>query len=164
MRADKECFRFNFGTFNVRGLSCEIKKHLITNAQSYGGTKVCSDHKLVKTTFELSKYNIWKPTTRKRNNSSAASRNRELLGRDSETTKKYTTHLSELLSENDPSQSAKYQWDYVKQSIETAVNTNTDLDTLRLIAEDRPKWNALVAEIRKTAEAARSDDPASGRL
>ncbi|GFN83657.1 hypothetical protein PoB_001016300 [Plakobranchus ocellatus] len=37
-------------------------------------------------------------------------------------------------------------------------------DTLRLIAEDRPKWNALVAEIRKTAEAARSDDPASGRL
>ncbi|GFO13389.1 hypothetical protein PoB_003989400 [Plakobranchus ocellatus] len=42
--------------------------------------------------------------------------------------------------------------------------TQTDLDTLRLIAEDRPKWNALVAEIRKTAEAARSDDPASGRL
>ncbi|GFN93124.1 octopamine receptor beta-2r [Plakobranchus ocellatus] len=40
----------------------------------------------------------------------------------------------------------------------------TDLDTLRLIAADRPKWNALVAEIRKTAEAARSDDPASGRL
>ncbi|GFN92262.1 hypothetical protein PoB_001876800 [Plakobranchus ocellatus] len=40
----------------------------------------------------------------------------------------------------------------------------TDLDTLRLIAEDRPKWNALVAEIRKTAEAARSDDPASGQL
>ncbi|GFO04523.1 hypothetical protein PoB_003102800 [Plakobranchus ocellatus] len=30
--------------------------------------------------------------------------------------------------------------------------------------EDRPKWNALIAEIRKTAEAARSDDPASGRL
>ncbi|GFO40159.1 hypothetical protein PoB_006666400 [Plakobranchus ocellatus] len=26
------------------------------------------------------------------------------------------------------------------------------------------EWNALVAEIRKTAEAARSDDPASGRL
>ncbi|GFO44724.1 RNA-directed DNA polymerase from mobile element jockey-like [Plakobranchus ocellatus] len=45
------------------------QKHLITNAQSYGGTKVCSDHKLVKTTFEVSKYNIWKPTTRKRNNS-----------------------------------------------------------------------------------------------
>ncbi|GFN75339.1 very-long-chain enoyl-coa reductase [Plakobranchus ocellatus] len=67
---------------------------------------------------------MWKPTTRKRNNSCVASRNRELLGRDSETTKKYTTHLSELLSENDPSQSAKYQWDYVKQSIETAVNTN----------------------------------------
>ncbi|GFO24114.1 hypothetical protein PoB_005061900 [Plakobranchus ocellatus] len=93
------------------------QKHLITNAQSYGETKVCSDYKLVKTTFELSKYNIWKPTTRKRNN-------RELLGRDSETTKKYTTQLSELLSENDPSQSAKYQLDYVKQSIESAVNTN----------------------------------------
>ncbi|GFO34297.1 hypothetical protein PoB_006080200 [Plakobranchus ocellatus] len=44
------------------------------------------------------------------------------------------------------------------------LTTQTDLDTLRLIAEDRPKWNALVAEIRKTAEAARSDDPASGRL
>ncbi|GFN75769.1 endonuclease exonuclease phosphatase domain containing protein [Plakobranchus ocellatus] len=27
MRADKECFRFNFGTFNVRGLSCEIKQN-----------------------------------------------------------------------------------------------------------------------------------------
>ncbi|GFO11693.1 hypothetical protein PoB_003819800 [Plakobranchus ocellatus] len=37
------------------------------------------------------------------------------------------------------------------------LTTQTDLDTLRLIAEDRPKWNALVAEIRKTAEAARSD-------
>ncbi|GFO40470.1 hypothetical protein PoB_006697500 [Plakobranchus ocellatus] len=44
------------------------------------------------------------------------------------------------------------------------LTTQTDLDTLRLIAEDRPKWNALVAEIRKTAEAARSDDPARGRL
>ncbi|GFO27961.1 hypothetical protein PoB_005446600 [Plakobranchus ocellatus] len=44
------------------------------------------------------------------------------------------------------------------------LTTQTDLDTLRLIAEDRPKWNALVAEIRKIAEAARSDDPASGRL
>ncbi|GFO34913.1 hypothetical protein PoB_006141800 [Plakobranchus ocellatus] len=44
------------------------------------------------------------------------------------------------------------------------LTTQTDLDTLRLIAEDRPKWNALVAEIRKTAEAARSDNPASGRL
>ncbi|GFN98606.1 endonuclease-reverse transcriptase [Plakobranchus ocellatus] len=44
------------------------------------------------------------------------------------------------------------------------LTTQTDLDTLCLIAEDRPKWNALVAEIRKTAEAARSDDPASGRL
>ncbi|GFO01732.1 hypothetical protein PoB_002823700 [Plakobranchus ocellatus] len=44
------------------------------------------------------------------------------------------------------------------------LTTQTDLDTLRLIAEDRPKWNALVAEIRKTAETARSDDPASGRL
>ncbi|GFO50324.1 hypothetical protein PoB_007682900 [Plakobranchus ocellatus] len=44
------------------------------------------------------------------------------------------------------------------------LTTQTDLDTLRLIAEDRPKWNALVAEISKTAEAARSDDPASGRL
>ncbi|GFN78926.1 hypothetical protein PoB_000543200 [Plakobranchus ocellatus] len=44
------------------------------------------------------------------------------------------------------------------------LTTQTDLDTIRLIAEDRPKWNALVAEIRKTAEAARSDDPASGRL
>ncbi|GFN83051.1 hypothetical protein PoB_000955700 [Plakobranchus ocellatus] len=44
------------------------------------------------------------------------------------------------------------------------LTTQTDLDTLRLIAEGRPKWNALVAEIRKTAEAARSDDPASGQL
>ncbi|GFO44725.1 endonuclease-reverse transcriptase [Plakobranchus ocellatus] len=44
------------------------------------------------------------------------------------------------------------------------LTIQTDLDTLRLIAEDRPKWNALVVEIRKTAEAARSDDPASGRL
>ncbi|GFO27526.1 hypothetical protein PoB_005403100 [Plakobranchus ocellatus] len=44
------------------------------------------------------------------------------------------------------------------------LTTQTDLDTLCLIAEDRPKWNALVAEIRKTAEAARSDDLASGRL
>ncbi|GFN98425.1 hypothetical protein PoB_002493100 [Plakobranchus ocellatus] len=44
------------------------------------------------------------------------------------------------------------------------LTTQTDLDILRLIAEDRPKWNALVAEIRKTAEAARLDDPASGRL
>ncbi|GFO24071.1 hypothetical protein PoB_005057600 [Plakobranchus ocellatus] len=46
----------------------------------------------------------------------------------------------------------------------TESSSQTDLDTLRLIAEDRPKWNALVAEIRKTAKAARSDDPASGRL
>ncbi|GFN77102.1 cysteine-rich protein 2-binding protein [Plakobranchus ocellatus] len=44
------------------------------------------------------------------------------------------------------------------------LTTQTDLYTLRLIAEDRLKWNALVAEIRKAAEAARSDDPASGRL
>ncbi|GFO17526.1 hypothetical protein PoB_004403100 [Plakobranchus ocellatus] len=44
------------------------------------------------------------------------------------------------------------------------LTTQTELNTLRPIAEDRPKWNALVAEIRKTAEAARSDDPASGRL
>ncbi|GFO33822.1 hypothetical protein PoB_006032700 [Plakobranchus ocellatus] len=44
------------------------------------------------------------------------------------------------------------------------LTTQTDLDTLCLIAEDRPKWNALVTEIRKTAEAARSDDPARGQL
>ncbi|GFO50534.1 hypothetical protein PoB_007703900 [Plakobranchus ocellatus] len=29
------------------------------------------------------------------------------------------------------------------------LTTQTDLNTLRLIAEDRPKWNALVAEIGK---------------
>ncbi|GFO31669.1 hypothetical protein PoB_005817400 [Plakobranchus ocellatus] len=51
-----------------------------------------------------------------------------------------------------------------KDSEDWKTTKKADLDTLRLIAEDRPKWNALVAEIRKTAEAARSDDPASGRL
>ncbi|GFN92560.1 hypothetical protein PoB_001906600 [Plakobranchus ocellatus] len=31
------------------------------------------------------------------------------------------------------------------------LTTQTDLDTLRLIAEDRPKWNALVAKNKENS-------------
>ena len=43
------------------------------------------------------------------------------------------------------------------------ITSQKDLDTLRHIAENRPRWTALIAEIRQAAKAARSDDPASGR-
>ena len=34
-------------------------KHLSTNARSYGGTIVTTDHKLVITTFELEWFKVW---------------------------------------------------------------------------------------------------------
>ena len=38
-------------------------KHLATNARSYGGTIVTSDHKLVITTFELEWFKVWRKRT-----------------------------------------------------------------------------------------------------
>ncbi|GFS23711.1 hypothetical protein ElyMa_006985200 [Elysia marginata] len=39
-----------------------------------------------------------------------------------------------------------------------------DLDLIRGIAENRDEWRTFIAEIRRAAEAVRSDDPTSKRL
>ena len=41
------------------------QKHTIKDAQSYSGTTLSSEHKLVKTTFRLSNVNTWREIKRK---------------------------------------------------------------------------------------------------
>ena len=43
------------------------------------------------------------------------------------------------------------------------LTSQTDLENLRNIAHNRREWIAFTTEIRRTAEAAKSDDVASGR-
>ena len=97
------------------------QKQTIKDAQSYSGTTLSSDHKLVKTTFRLTNVNTWRQTKQKPINVNVK-RNRSQLSYDTDTANNYSAQLRELLLQNDQNSSTQKQWDFVKQAIETTVS------------------------------------------
>ena len=51
----------------------------------------------------------------------------------------------------------------ILQNRSISLTSQKDLETIRKIAERRQEWTFLTADIKKAAEAARSDDTPSGR-
>ncbi|GFR89119.1 hypothetical protein ElyMa_006116200 [Elysia marginata] len=51
----------------------------------------------------------------------------------------------------------------ILQNRSISLTSQKDLETLRKIAERRQEWVTFTADIKKAAEAARSDDTPSGR-
>ena len=97
------------------------QKHTIKDAQSYSGTTLSSDHKLVKTTFPLSNVNTWKQIKEKPINVNVK-RNRSQLSYGTDTANNYSAQLRELFLQNDQNSCTQKQWDFVKQAIETTVS------------------------------------------
>ncbi|GFR83998.1 hypothetical protein ElyMa_002406900 [Elysia marginata] len=50
----------------------------------------------------------------------------------------------------------------LNENLNLEKTSQKDLNTLRHIAENPPRWPSLIAEMRKTAEAAGSDNAANG--
>lgn len=103
----------------------QSRKHLITNSQSYGGTTVTSDHKLVKTSFKLTPYNIWKPS-KKNKNTLTTKRDRSQLIQDEAVKNKYQEQLHGLLKQNDQNETVTKQWEHIQNSINVAVEDNIE--------------------------------------
>ncbi|GFS08742.1 craniofacial development protein 2-like [Elysia marginata] len=78
-------------------------KHLINNAQSFGGTIISSDHKLVKTTIDISKHSPWK-VKEKTQCATKTRLNIAQLGQNKNVTHNYTEQLGQLLSQVDEEQ------------------------------------------------------------
>ncbi|GFR69344.1 endonuclease-reverse transcriptase [Elysia marginata] len=122
MKECKSCAKLNIGTFNIDFIICKQQhKHLINNAQSYGGTIVSSDHKLVKTTIDISKHSQWK-AKEKTQCATKARLNIAQLGQNKNVTHNYT----ELLSQVDEEQKVNTQWKLIKQCIETAAKNSIE--------------------------------------
>ena len=51
----------------------------------------------------------------------------------------------------------------ILQNRSISLTSQKDLETIRKIAERRQEWTAFTADIKRAAEAARSDDTPSGR-
>ncbi|GFS06482.1 RxLR effector candidate protein [Elysia marginata] len=100
-------------------------KHLINNAQSYGGTIVSLDHKLVKTTIDISKHSLWK-VKEKTQCATKARLNIAQLGQNKNVTHNYKEQLGQLLSQVDEEQKVNTQWKLIKQCIETAAKNNIE--------------------------------------
>ena len=51
----------------------------------------------------------------------------------------------------------------ILQNRSISLTSQKDLETIRKIAKRRQEWTTFTADIKKAAEAARSDDTSSGR-
>ena len=93
-------------------------KHLATNARSYGGTIVTTDHKLVITTFELEWFKVW----RKRKTQSTPKINASNIVNRQECRLRYQQRLdTQLLKIERESCTPNKTWKCVKEAVQNTA-------------------------------------------
>ena len=96
------------------------QKHLLTNARSYAGTTLTSDHKLLKTSLKIEQYKLWKANYTKGTPKLNVSKLPDQIQAYKEAV---NTHLATLDKQNSPNETWYRIQDILRSAAHTTVGT-----------------------------------------